>query len=105
MFAVIEFKNNQYMVSPGKTISLPNFECNEKDKNVTFDKVLLVNLDNKDIIGDPTVKNSTVSAEIVEKTRTKKVRVVKFRAKKRYQRTIGQRQDMVTVKINKINLK
>ena len=105
MFAIIKFKNNQYKVEEGKNISLPNFDFNEKDKNITFDQVLLIGGDKKDEVGTPVVKNASVSAEIIENFRTDKVRVFKFRAKKRYQKTASQRQEMVRLKVIKINLK
>jgi len=105
MFAVIEFKKSQYKVAPGEIISLPNFVFDQKDKKVVFDKVLLVNNDKEILIGQPEVKGASVSAEIIEKARTEKIRVFKFRAKKRYKRTAGQRQNIVKVKIDKINLK
>jgi len=105
MFAIIEFKNNQYKVKEDDFVSLPNFDYDQKEKKVIFDKVLLIGGDDKELVGTPTIKDANVTAEVIENFRTNKVRVFKFRAKKRYQRTKGQRQAMVKVKINKINLK
>ena len=105
MFAVIDFKNNQYKVEEGSSIALPNFEYQEKDKKMIFDKVLLIQAEGKAKIGTPHIQGATVSGDIIESFKTDKIRVFKFRAKKRYKRTSGSRQKMVRVKINKINLK
>lgn len=105
MFAVVEFRNNQYKIHEGEIVSLPSFSYDEKDKQFVFDKVLLIGGNGQDSIGIPAIHNASVSAEIIKNYKTKKVRVFKFRAKKRYKKTSGQRQDMVLIKINKINLK
>lgn len=105
MFAVFEFKNNQYKTKEGETISLPNFEYGEKDKKIVFDKILLIADSGKIKIGTPAINDATITAEIIDSYKTDKIRVFKFRAKKRYQRTYGSRQKMVRVKINKINSK
>ena len=102
-FAVIEHNKNQYKVEEGKTIDLPNFEYDEKKKDIVFDKVLLLELDEKPEVGTPYIDKAKVSGEIVESYRSKKLRVFKFKPKKRYQRTHGQRQTYVTVKIDKIS--
>ncbi len=102
-FAVIEHNKNQYKVEEGKTVDLPNFEYDEKKKKIEFDKVLLIEIDEKAEVGTPYIDKAKVSGEIVESFRSKKLRVFKFKPKKRYQRTHGQRQTYVTVKINKIS--
>lgn len=102
-FAVIEHNKNQYKVEEGKSLDFPNFEYDEKKKKIDFDKVLLLEVDGKAEVGTPYIDNAKVSGEIVESYRSKKLRVFKFKPKKRYQRTYGQRQTFVTVKINKIS--
>lgn len=102
-FAVIEHNKNQYKVEEGKNIDLPNFEYDEKKKRIYFDKVLLLEVDEKPKVGAPYLEKAKVSGEIVGTKRSKKLRVFKFKPKKRYQRTYGQRQTYVTVKIDKIN--
>jgi len=105
MFAVIKFKNNQYKVESGQIIKFPRFDYDKKVDSITFDQVLLVSNDDKVVVGEPEVKGATVSAKILGDTRSKKVRVFKFKAKKRYKRTAGQTQDLVEVQIENINLK
>ena len=105
MFAVVKFKNAQYKVKVDQKIKLPLFEFDEKKNSIIFDQVLLVANEKKVTVGEPEIKGATVSAKILGKSRSKKVRVFKFRAKKRYKRTAGQIQDFIDVEIEKINLK
>lgn len=105
MFAVIRFKNAQHKVSNGQLIKLPRFDYDEKENSIVFDQVLLVADEDKITVGEPEIKGAKVTAKILGKSRSKKVRVFKFRAKKRYKRTAGQIQDQVLVQIENINLK
>jgi len=103
MFAIIKFKNNQYKVSNGQIIKLPNFDYDDKKNSIVFDQVLLVCDEDKVTVGEPEIKGAKVTAKILNKTKSKKIRVVKFRAKKRYQRTAGQSSDQVVVQIENIS--
>ncbi|MFA7244426.1 MAG: 50S ribosomal protein L21 [Patescibacteria group bacterium] len=105
MFAIISYKNNQYKVSEGTTINLPMSDYDDKNKKIIFDSVLLVSDDKKTEIGKPEIKNAKVEGEILETGRTDKVRILKFRAKKRYKRTAGSRSSYLKVQINKIESK
>jgi len=105
MFAVIKFKNTQHKVAVGQKIKLPLFDYDEKENSITFDQVLLIADENKIHLGEPEIKGAKVTAKILGKSRSKKIRVFKFRAKKRYKKTAGQIQDLVDVQIDKINLK
>ena len=105
MFAVIKFKNAQYKVMGGQIVKLPHFDYDEKERLIVFDQVLLIGDDEKVTVGEPEIKGAKVTAKILGDTRSKKVRVFKFKAKKRYKRTAGQIQDLVNVQIEKINLK
>lgn len=105
MFAIFSYKNNQYKVSPDQVINFPMVSYDEKDGKLTFDSVLLVADGDKITVGTPEVKGARIDASVVSKARTKKVKVFKFRAKKRYKRTAGSRTDYLKVKINKIEIK
>ncbi|MFH1171525.1 MAG: 50S ribosomal protein L21, partial [bacterium] len=53
-------------------------------------------------IGTPLVAGAHVEASLVEHGKGKKVTVVKYKAKVRYRRKIGHRQQYTKVKIEKI---
>lgn len=102
-YAVIQTGGFQIKVSEGETLDVAKLSGKAKDKLV-FKEVLLV-VDDKTVkLGQPLVKGAEVSAEIVEQKKAKKIRVAKFKAKSRYRRVRGHRQQLTKIKINKIKL-
>lgn len=97
MFAVIETGGKQYKVVKGDTLDIEKLEEKE-GATVKFDKVLLV--DEK--VGAPSVSGASVTAKIVGHKRGEKIVVFKMKAKKRYQKTQGHRQEISTVEITDI---
>lgn len=100
MFAVIQTGGKQYLAKTGDTLKVERLD-GEKGDAVTFDQVLMTaNDDGSNVtMGSPFVSGATVKAEIVSQTRSKKIRVVKYKRKVRYRRARGHRQYVTTVKI------
>merc|ERR1712023_433283 len=67
-------------------------------------EVLACNVDNKDYIGSPYLKNVEVEIEILENKKDKKVLVFKKRRRHNSRRLNGHRQSLSIVKINDILL-
>lgn len=77
--------------SPGETVSFSNVV------------LLLSNPDGTGVqVGKPTVAGAIVEGKITEHGLGKKVSVVKFKAKVRYKRRVGHRQQFTKIKIEKI---
>jgi large subunit ribosomal protein L21 len=103
-YAVIASGGKQYKVSEGSILALEKIAGEAEDK-VLFDKVLLF-VDGESIfLGQPYLMTVTVSAKIISQTKGDKIRVSKFKAKARYRRVYGHRQDLTQVKIEKISVK
>jgi len=102
MFAVISVNNNQHKVEGGKTYKMSLFEHDKNKKKVVFDKVMLISDEKKTLVGKPYLEKVSVEAEVISENKTKKETATKFKAKKRYKRTFGHRQDYLEVKILKI---
>lgn len=89
MFAVIELKWHQYIVKQWDEIVVDNMN-EELDSSVVLDKVLTVfdeaGTDVK--VGKPYVKGASVSLKVKENVKGKKLHVIKFKRKNRYQRKI-----------------
>lgn len=102
-FAVVKIGGKQYNVSVGDIIEV-NRLSTEPEKKIKFDEILLVSSDGKVKVGTPTVKNSSVTAKVIENKKGEKVRVAKFKSKVRYRRTAGFRPLLSLLKIEKINL-
>lgn len=102
MFAVVAIAGFQEKVAQGDKLKVPLLDT-EAGKTVTFDQVLLLAEGEKVTFGAPNVAGASVEAEVVSHGRDAKIRVFKFKRRKRYQRTKGHRQDYSEVKITKIN--
>ena len=101
MFAVIKTGGKQYKVQEGDVLNVEKLNM-EKEKKVTFDKVLLVEDEGKTLIGTPFVENALVRAEVIENFKDKKVLVFKKKRRKQYRRTRGHRQELTRIKIEEI---
>ncbi len=106
MYAVIELKWHQYIVQEGDTITVDNVNLEEWAK-MTIDKILLTfdTKGEKVVVGTPYIAKATVDAEVSKNQKWEKIRIIKFKRKNRYQRTIGFRpyQSLLTIKKIHIN--
>lgn len=98
MFAIFEQGGKQYKVSQGDVVRLEKFDVKEGDK-VSFKQVLLVSDGSKDIqVGQPFV-SVAVEAKVLTHGRGEKIRVVRYKSKKRYHKVQGHRQSFTEVEI------
>lgn len=100
-FAIIETGGKQYLVSPGDKIQVEKLN-GEKDSVIKFDKVLATFTENDYNLGDPVLADGAVEAKVLKQGRGKKIRVLKYKAKSKYRRTIGHRQSYTEVEITKV---
>lgn len=101
-FAVIATGGKQYRVSAGDTISIEKLTGVEEGKSVSFDKVLLSDDGSKTVVGAPYISGASVSAKVIENGRSKKISVIKYKAKSRYFKNRGHRQPFTKIEITKI---
>ena len=101
-WAVIKTGGKQYKVAKGETVVVEKIE-GENGKQITFDQVLAVGGD-KSAGGAPLVPNARVKGKIEENFKGDKIRVVKFRAKSKYLRQTGHRQNLTKILIEKIQI-
>lgn len=103
MFAVVEYKKQQYRVSEGDTLLLKRIKDAQKGDVITVDTVLLIAEDDgSDVkIGTPTL-NASVEFEVIGQELGDKIRSFKMKAKKRYRKTIGERPKYTKVSVKKI---
>ena len=100
MFAIFVTGGKQYKVAEGDEIFVEKLGVAEGEK-VTFDKVLALGGE-KLSIGTPCVEGATVVAEVLKNGKSKKIDVIKYKAKKNEKKKIGHRQDYTKVRIEKI---
>jgi large subunit ribosomal protein L21 len=103
-FAVIFTGGKQYIVHEGQDLVVDKLEVDESGK-VVFDKVLLyADKKNNITLGRPYIAKATVSAELVKQDQGEKIRVARFKAKSKYRRVTGFRQQLTQVKIVALNV-
>jgi large subunit ribosomal protein L21 len=101
MYAVIRSGGKQYRVAQGEVVRLEKLAGNVGD-TVTLSEVLLVGEGDSVTVGAPTVAGASVSAQIVEQDRGKKIVVGKKKRRKAYSKFRGHRQYYTAVKITAI---
>jgi len=101
VYAVIESGGKQHKVSEGEILRVEKIEA-EIGAEIKLDKVMLVQTDDKTMIGSPYVDNASVTAEVVEQGKSKKIIIFKYKRKKNYQRKKGHRQQYTALKIKAI---
>ncbi len=103
MYAVIETGGKQYRVAPGDVIDVERTTVvGKKKQTVKFDRVLMVGGDDEVRVGSPLVDGAKVTAELVDEVRAPKVLVFKKKRRKGYKRLRGHRQNLMRVRIDKI---
>ncbi len=99
--AIIETGGKQYLVMNDSVLTVEKLPA-AKDKKITFDKVLLVDDGKETKVGSPYVLGASVSAELVEEGRAKKVTVIRYRQKSRHFVKKGHRQPFTKVRITSL---
>lgn len=99
--AIIKAAGKQYLVKAGDKLKVDKLPGKEGDK-VKLDTLLVTDEKGSAIeIGKPTLKSKT-EATILKQIIDKKIDVVKYKAKTRYKRTTGHRQQYSQIQIDKI---
>jgi large subunit ribosomal protein L21 len=102
MYAIVEIAGQQFKVEEGKKIFVHRLDV-EEGKKIEFDQVLLLDEDGKVTVGEPTVKDASVQAKVINNVRGDKVIVFKKKRKKGYRVKNGHRQNFTHVEIISIN--
>ena len=100
-YAVILFQGKQYRVEEGMSLTLDRVAEEEK-KSLTLKDVLLFVDGDTVKIGAPYVDGAIVKATVLSHGRGEKIRVATFKAKSRYRKVRGHRQEQTTVQIESI---
>ncbi|MBM3210298.1 50S ribosomal protein L21 [Candidatus Saccharibacteria bacterium] len=100
MKAVVKIGGKQHIVTENETLLVDLLP--EGTKELTLDAMLVVDGD-KTTIGTPTVDGVAIKAEVVEPlVKGDKLRVIRYKSKKRVHTEIGHRQKYSKIKIASI---
>ena len=100
MKAVIKVGGKQYIVTEKETLLVDLLP--EGTKELTLDTLLVIDGE-KTTIGAPTVKGVSVKAKVIEpEVKGDKIRVIRYKAKKRVHKENGHRQKYSRIEITSI---
>ena len=98
MTAVIRTGGKQYSVNKDDIIIVEKLP-EEQGKTITFSDVLMITEGEKTLVGTPYIENASVTAQVIEQSRSKKIIVFKKKRRQNYRRTMGHRQLQTKLKI------
>jgi len=101
LYAVIKTGGKQYKVNEGSILKVEKLEAQPGDR-IKLDQVLMIGDDAGVKIGDPLVANASVTVEVLEQGRAKKIIVYKYKKRKNYHKKQGHRQPFTKIKVEKI---
>ena len=100
MKAVVKISGKQYIVSEKESLLVDLLP--EGTKELTLDALLVIDGD-KTKVGTPTVKGVVVKAKVVEvEVKGDKIRVIRYKSKKRVHKETGHRQKYTKIQITSI---
>lgn len=100
MKAVVKVGGKQYIVTEKETLLVDRLQ--DGTKELTLDALLTIDGD-KTEVGTPTVKGVKVSAKVVEaEVKGDKIRVIRYKSKKRVHKENGHRQKYSQIQITSI---
>jgi large subunit ribosomal protein L21 len=100
MKAVVKIGGSQYIVTEKETLLVDLLP--EGTKELTLDAMLVIDGD-KTTVGTPLVKGVSIKATVIEElVKGDKIRVIRYKAKKRVHTETGHRQKYSRIQIGKI---
>ena len=103
MYAVVKIKGHQFRVTPDLKFQVPLL-TEEVGGTVIFDEVMLVADGDRIQVGTPIIEGATVSAEVLDHGRSRKIVVFKKKRRKNYRRKNGHRQPYTEIQIKGITV-
>jgi len=101
VYAVVRSGTRQYRAEVGGTILVERLPV-QVGQQLQLDEVLLVADGEQVEVGRPTVDGAKVVATVVAQEKGPKIRIFKYRPRKRYRRRVGHRQRYTRLRVDKI---
>ena len=102
-YAIVEISGRQFWIETGKYYDFNRIPT-ELGKEITLNRVLLVNNEGEILIGKPYLETVKIKGKILEHLRGRKKIVYKMRPKKKTRKKQGHRQELTRVLIEDISV-
>lgn len=97
-YAVIKLSGQEFKISEGDTLKVNKLE--------SFDpKVLMYSNGSSVLVGNPYLDNIVINGKVEGEEKGKKLKITRFKAKSRYDKTVGYRSTLSVIKILSIKNK
>ena len=103
MYSIIKISGKQYCVSEGDTIKVSSQDWKVGD-TIKYNHILLTDNGGNISVGDPIVSGASVTLEIIEHNRDKKLLIYKKKRRKGYQRKNGHRQGYSLLRVKNLQI-
>ncbi|HHH40733.1 MAG TPA: 50S ribosomal protein L21 [Chloroflexi bacterium] len=103
VYAVVETGGHQYRAQVGDILEVEKLPY-EAGEQVVLDRVLLLVDGERVQVGQPTVPGARVLATVLGEIKGPKIRIFKYRPRKRYRRRQGHRQRYTQLRVDQILL-
>lgn len=101
MYAIVRTGGKQYRVQEGRSVTVERLPGDEGD-TVELQDVLLIGDGDDVTVGAPVIEGARVVAEVENQGRAPKIIVFKYKAKVRYRRKLGHRQQFTKLTVREI---
>ena len=100
-YAIVDISGRQFWIEVGKYYDF-NRISTKLGKQITLNRVLLLNNEGKILVGQPYLKSVKIQGKVLEHLRGKKTIVYKMKPKKKTRKKQGHRQELTRVLIEDI---
>jgi large subunit ribosomal protein L21 len=101
MYAIVKIAGQQFKVQKDQKIFVHRLK-NEEGAEVSFDTVMLKDVDGNITIGAPCIEGAVVKAQVIKHIKGEKVLVFHKKRRKGYQKMNGHRQYLTQILIKEI---
>jgi large subunit ribosomal protein L21 len=101
MYAIVNINGIQTRVEPEAVIQVARL-TGEPGAQLTFDQVLLVADGDSIAVGQPYVQGASLTAEVVEHFRGKKIHIFRYKRRQDYRKRRGYRDDLTRLRVTGI---
>ena len=97
-YAIFRTGGKQYRVSPGDILDVEKLPV-ETGAEIELGDVIALSEEGQMTLGTPVLEGVKVVAQVHAQAKDKKIRVLKYKRKTRYRRTLGHRQSYTRIQI------
>jgi len=101
MYAIVNIQGIQAKVAPEEVLDVPRLR-GEVGQEPTFNHVLLIADGDQIKVGQPYLEGVSLTAEVVEHFRGRKLKIFKFKRRREYRRRRGHRDERTRLRITAI---